>query len=295
MVSIDIYRNETSRHADLILPTTFGLEHSQFSILNQALAVRNVAHYSPALLAKPPGLRHDWEVLVELAARVGREKGGVEAAKGWLRGALGRGLGARRVLDLLLRIGPHRLSLRRLERTPHGVDLGPLEPRLAKLMGSRKLRVAPERFVADLARLERRLAGPSAELVLVSRRTLRSNNSWNHNAPRLVSGKERCVLEMHPLDAGRRGIESGQRVALKSRVGQIVVPVSVTDAVMPGVVSLPHGWGHDKAGAQLSVAATRPGASVNDVTDDAFVDALSGAASLNGVPVQVEGLEAAPA
>jgi anaerobic selenocysteine-containing dehydrogenase len=291
LVSIDVYVNETSRHADLILPTTFGLEHDQYSILNLGMAVRNFAHWSPPLLAKPIGLRHDWEVLLGLAEQIGRAKGGVEALKGRARGALGRALGARRVLDLLLRFGPHRLSLAKLARAPHGVDLGPLEPRLARLMGRRRVRVAPPRFAADLGRLERRLDARESELVLVSRRTLRSNNSWNHNSPRLVSGRGRCVLEIHPLDAERRGIASGQRVALKSRVGQIVVPVAVTDAVMPGVVSLPHGWGHDKAGARLSVAAQRPGASVNDVTDDAFVDSLSGTSSLSGVPVEVAPVE----
>ena len=292
VVSIDIYVNETSRHADLILPTTFGFEHDQYSILNLAMAVRNVAHWSPALLAKPPGLRHDWEVLIELAERVGRAKGGIEALKGRLRGGLGRAIGAERVLDLVLRLGPHRLSLAKLRRAPHGLDLGPLEPRLAKLMGRRKVRIAPEPLVADLARLERRLAAPAPPLVLVSRRTLRSNNSWNHNAPRLVSGKERCVLEMHPRDAAARGIAAGARVALKSRVGSVVVPVALTEAMMPGVVSLPHGWGHDKPGTQLRVASTRPGASVNDVTDDGFVDALSGAAALSGVPVEVTPVEA---
>lgn len=291
VVSIDIYVNETSRHADLILPTTFGLEHDQYSILNQALAVRNVAHWSPPILDKPAGLRHDWEVLLALTESVGRAHGGVDGLKGRLRGGLGRAIGAKRLLDVLLRFGPHRLSLAKLARAPHGLDLGPLEPRLAKLMGKRKVQAAPEPLVADLARLERRLAAPARELVLVSRRTLRSNNSWNHNAPRLVSGKERCVLEMHPRDAALRGVASGQRVALKSRVGQVVVPVVVTDTVMPGVVSLPHGWGHDKAGAKLRVAATRPGASVNDVTDDAFVDALSGAAALSGVPVEVAPIE----
>jgi anaerobic selenocysteine-containing dehydrogenase len=290
MVSIDVYLNETSRHADLVLPTTFGLEHEQYSILNLGLAVRNFAHWSPAILEKPPGLRHDWEVLIELAARIGRAKGGVEAVKGWLRGTIGRGLGAPRILDLLLRLGPHRLSLAKLRAAPHGVELGPLEPRLARLLGRRKMRVVPPRFAADLARLERRLAAGAPELVLVSRRTLRSNNSWSHNAPRLVSGRERCVLEMSPQDAERRGIVSGQKVALRSRVGEIVVPVTVTDAVMPGVVTLPHGWGHDKPGARLRVAAARPGASVNDVTDDAFVDALSGTSSLSGVPVDVAAL-----
>ncbi|RIK91562.1 MAG: dehydrogenase, partial [Proteobacteria bacterium] len=178
-VSIDLYRNETSRHADLILPTTFGLEHDQYSILNLGMAVRNVAHYGPALLAKPSGLRHDWEVLLALAEQVERARGGLDAWKGRLRGAAGRAFGAKRLLDLLLRLGPHRLSLAKLERAPHGVDLGALEPRLAALMGRRRVRVAPPRFVADLARLERRLAGDAAGLVLIGRRTLRSNNSWN--------------------------------------------------------------------------------------------------------------------
>jgi anaerobic selenocysteine-containing dehydrogenase len=293
LVSIDVYVNETSRHADLILPTTFGLEHEQYSILNQALAVRNVAHWSPALLDPPPGLRHDWQVLLALAEQVGRARGGLEALKGRLRGTLGRAIGARRVLDVLLRLGPHRLSVAKLARAPHGLDLGPLEPRLAGLVGRRRVRLAPPALVADLARLERRLDAPAPGLVLVSRRTLRSNNSWGHNAPRLVSGRERCVLEMHPRDAEPRGIATGQRVSLKSRVGEVVVPVSVTDAVMPGVVSLPHGWGHGRPGVRLRVAAARPGASVNDVTDDAFVDALSGASSLSGVPVEVARVEEA--
>jgi anaerobic selenocysteine-containing dehydrogenase len=179
------------------------------------------------------------------------------------------------------------LSVAKLKRASHGLDLGALEPRLAKLMGRRKVRVAPARFQADLARLERRLAAPAAELVLVSRRTLRSNNSWNHNSPRLVAGKDRCVLQMHPDDASARGLTTGARAALKSRVGEIAVPVEVTDEMMRGVVSLPHGWGHDREGVQLSVAASRPGASVNDVTDESFVDVLSGTASLSGVPVSV--------
>jgi len=295
MVSIDIYVNETSRHADLILPTTFGLEHSQYSVLNLALAVRNVAHYSPALLEKPEGLRHDWEVLLALAEELEVARGGLSALKGRLRGAFGRALGARRILDAFLRFGPHRLSLAKLERAPHGLDLGALEPRLARLMGRRKVCVAPPRFVADLARLERRLDAGASPLVLVSRRTLRSNNSWAHNSERLVSGRDRCTLQMHPDDAARHGLVSGQRAALKSRVGEIVVPVEVTDAVMRGVVSLPHGWGHDREGVRLRVAASRPGASVNDVTDEAFVDQLSGASSFSGVPVEVVALDASAA
>lgn len=287
MVSVDIYLNETSRHADLILPTTFGLEHEQYPVLYLQVAVRNVAHYSRAILAKPPGLKHDWEVLLGLAEHLEIARGGLEALKGRVRGAAGRAIGARRILDLFLRLGPHRLSVAKLVREKHGIDLGALEPRLAKLLGKKKVRVAPARFVADLARLEQRLEAGAPPLVLVSRRTLRSNNSWGHNSARLVSGKDRCTLQIHPEDAAARGVATGQRVALKSRVGEIVVPVEVTDAVMRGVVSLPHGWGHDRAGVQMRVASSKPGASVNDVTDEAFVDALSGTSSFSGVPVEV--------
>lgn len=291
LVSIDIYVNETSRHADLILPTTFGFEHEQYSALNLQMAVRNVAHYSPAILEKPPGLRDDWEVLIDLAAAVESARGDLAAVKGRVQRAAVHALGARRVLDFFLRVGPHRLSVKKLLAAPHGLDLGPLVPRLEKLMGKRKVRVAPQHFVADLARLERKLEAAPPALVLVSRRTLRSNNSWNHNSPRLVSGKDRCTLQIHPDDAAARGLASGSRAALKSRVGEIAVPVEVTDAVMRGVVSLPHGWGHDRAGVQMRVASSRPGASVNDVTDETFVDALSGTSSFSGVPVEVVAID----
>jgi anaerobic selenocysteine-containing dehydrogenase len=292
-VSIDLYVNETSRHADLILPTTFGLEDAHYSVLFLGLAVRNVAHYSPAILEKPAGLRHDWEILLALAEQLEVARGGLEAVKGRLRGAFGRALGPKRILDLFLRFGPHRLSVAKLERAPHGLDLGPLQPRLASLMRRRKVKVAPPRFVADLPRLEARLVCATNDLVLVSRRTLRSNNSWGHNSERLVSGKNRCTLQIHPEDAARCGVASGQRVALKSRVGEIVVPAEVTDTVMRGVVSLPHGWGHDRAGVQLRIASSKPGASVNDITDESFVDALSGTSSFSGVPVSITSIDAA--
>lgn len=291
MVSIDTYRNETSRHADLILPPSFGLEHDQYPMLYLGFAVRNVAHYSPAILERPQGLLDDWEIFLRLAERIGRAKGGVEAWKGRLRGLVGRAIGPRRALDLLLRTGPHRLSLAKLEKAPHGVDLGPLEPRLAALMGRRKVRVAPPRFVADLARLERRLEAPAEDLVLVGRRTLRSNNSWGHNVERLVSGLDRCILEMNPADAALRGLVNGRRVTVKSRVGEIIVPIALTDALMPGVVSLPHGFGHGRPGTALRVANAHPGASMNDVTDDSRVDELSANACFSGVPVEVTAVE----
>jgi len=295
MVAIDVYRNETTRHAHLILPPTFGLERDHYPLIGHAVAIRNTAHYARALLDPPPGSRHDWEILLGLAERVERARGGVAAVKGWLRGRIGRALPPRRLLALLLRIGPHRLSLARLVRAPHGLDLGPLEPRLDRILGRRRIRVVPERMRADWPRLEARLeaAAPETEqrLVLIGRRTLRSNNSWMHNCARLVSGADGCVLQVHPDDAARRGIVSGQRVLLRSRTGEIRVPVEVTSDVMAGVVSLPHGWGHGRPGTAITTANAHPGASVNDLTDDTFVDALSGTASLGGVPVEVEAAE----
>jgi anaerobic selenocysteine-containing dehydrogenase len=192
----------------------------------------------------------------------------------------------------MLRFGPHKLRLSQLEAAPHGIDLGPLEPRLPGILrGRTKIPLVPELVRADLPRLARRLAEPARlgadGLVLISRRTLRSNNSWMHNSERLVSGRHRCVLLIHPEDAAQRGLAEGARVTLKSRAGEIEVPIQVSDEIMPGVVSLPHGWGHGRPGTRLGVAAAHPGASVNDVTDESFIDPVSGAAALSGVPVTV--------
>lgn len=295
MVAIDVYRNETTRLADLILPPTFGLERDHYPLMGHAVAIRNTAHYARALLVSPPGSRHDWEILLGLAERVERARGGVAAVKGWLRGAVGRALPPRRLLALLLRLGPHHLSLARLERAPHGLDLGPLEPRLGRVLGRRRIRVVPERMRADWPRLEAKLAAPppqaAARLVLIGRRALRSNNSWMHNCARLVSGTQGCVAQIHPDDGARLGVIAGERVALRSRTGEIRVPAEVTDDVMPGVVSVPHGWGHGRPGTAITTASAHPGASINDLTDDGLVDALSGTASLGGVPVEIEAAE----
>jgi anaerobic selenocysteine-containing dehydrogenase len=299
MVAVDIYVNETTRHADVILPPTTDLEHDQYPLLFHGVAIRNTAHYAPALLAKPAGALDDWEILLELIARIGSHRGGLRRPLAHLQRGIGRLLGPRGLLGLLLRLGPHRLSLRRLEASPHGIDLGPLEPRLARVLRGRRLRLVPEPMARDLARLERRLGDGAAAangdgLVLVSRRTLRSNNSWMHNSHRLVRGRERCTLLMHPEDARRRGLGPGGRVRVASRVGEIEAPLEVSDEVMPGVVSLPHGWGHDRDGTRLAVARAHAGTSVNDVTDDARVDQLSGVSSLSGVPVTVTAVRDAP-
>jgi anaerobic selenocysteine-containing dehydrogenase len=286
MVSVDFYLNETTRHAHLILPPTFALERDHYDLVFHALAVRNTAKYSPALFAKPAGARHDWEILLELATRL-------EALRGRRLRALATRLALRRlgptgIVAWLLRRGPYRgLTLRRLRRSPHGIDLGPLEPCLPARLGTpdHRIRLAPPVFLEDLARLG--AEGPPPALALIGRRHLRSNNSWMHNSERLVKGPERCTLLMHPEDASARGLAHGQRVAVSSRVGTVEVPLEVSDAMRPGVVSLPHGYGHDRRGVRLGIAAAHAGASVNDLNDDARVDALCGTAAFSGTPVEV--------
>jgi anaerobic selenocysteine-containing dehydrogenase len=212
-----------------------------------------------------------------------------------------RRLGPRRMLDLLLRFGPHGrgvagkkgLSLARLEAEPHGVDLGPLEPRLPEVLATadQRIALAPAAFVADVARLEAQLElkveAPDGELLLIGRRQLRSNNSWMHNSQRLVKGPEACTLLMHPDDARARGLSDGDRVQVRSRVGEVAVPLALSGDIAVGVVSLPHGWGHGADGVALRVAQSRAGASINDLTDELRLDALSGNASFSGLPVTV--------
>lgn len=295
MVSVDLYRNETTRHAHLILPPTFALEHDHYDLVFHLLAVRNTAKYSPPLFPKPEGALHDWEILLELAARIDALRGHrVRAAL--TRTVLGR-LGPTGLVAWLLRTGPYGagynpfgsgLSLGRLRRAPHGLDLGPLQPCLPGALRTEdgRLNLAPPRFVQDLARL-RAEGFPSGGLVLVGRRDLRSNNSWMHNSERLMKGRDRCTLLMHPDDAAARGLANGQAVAIRSRVGEVQVDLETTDAMRPGVVCLPHGFGHGRDGVQLRVAQARPGQSSNDLNDDARVDALAGTAAFSGTPVEV--------
>jgi len=293
MVSIDLYRNETTRHANLILPTSFGFERDHYDVVFYTLAVRNAARYVKPLMPVPKGVRGDFEVLLDLALRIRRHGGG---RRGRALGAVlrtVRAIGERRLLDLLLRFGPHRLSLRKLERHPHGIDLGPLRPQLPARLCTKdkRLQLAPPIFLRDLGRLEARLAQAPAGLVLIGRRALRSNNSWMHNSLRLVKGPPGCVLLMHPEDAAERGLRPGARARVESRVGSVEVPVGVTADVARGVVSLPHGWGHTRQGAALGVASAHAGASLNDLTDEQAVDALSGNAAFSGVPVSVSRAE----
>ena len=295
MVSIDLYLNETTRHADVILPPTAALEHDNYDLVFHLLAVRNTARYSPALMEPEPNTREDWEILHALRQRLDRDRRPKARVE---RFFLGRS-GPRGALDWMLRSGPYGkgwkpfgdgLTLRRLEKEPHGIDLGPLAPSLPDRLATRDgaIHLAPERLVADLDRLRGRLVGEVPPLVLIGRRQVRSCNSWMHNYQRLMRGKDRCTLLMHPKDAERHGVAAAERVVVRSRVGQVEVPLEVSDEMMPGVVSLPHGWGHGRSGIRLSVASEHPGASINDLTDDALIDAASGNAAFSGLPVSVE-------
>ena len=289
MVSIDIYLNETTRHADYILPGTSPLEREHYDLGLALVSVRNRARYHGPVLEPPPGALHDWQICLELGRRLWPRGVGKLAA------AALRRLGPRGLLDLALRLGPHELRLRDVEAAPHGLELGALEPRLPERIAhpDRRIDAAPEDLVADLDRLEATLeAAGDAGLVLIGRRHLRSNNSWMHNSRRLVKGKDRCTLLMHPDDAARRQLADGDRAVLRSRVGAIEVAIEISDEMMPGVVSLPHGWGHHRPGIRLAVAAEHAGVSANDVTDELAIDAYSGNAVLNGVEVAVESVAA---
>jgi anaerobic selenocysteine-containing dehydrogenase len=296
MAAVDFYINETTRHAHIILPPTSALEHDHYDLVFNLLAVRNVARYSAALFDPAPDTRHDWQILAELHRRLD-DGPPLARFKRWLNAAIG----PRRALDLGLRRGPwgsglrpfgKGLSLTVLERAVHGVDLGPLEPCLPARLRTpkRRIELAPTPFVEDAQRLLATLDDDRNDqpLLLIGRRHLRSNNSWMHNSQRLVRGKDRCTLLMHPDDATRLGVAGQAKVAVVSRTGRIEAPLELSDEVMPGVVSLPHGWGHHRPGIELSVAEEHAGVSINDLTDESVVDELCGNAVLSGVPVRVE-------
>jgi len=331
MVSVDIYVNETTRYADVILPAPSPLHRSHYDLALYQLAARNVANYSPAVLGPDPAVPPEWHTLLRLAAVAAGQgpAADVEAFddfviaglvqrelqdpasrlagrdQGELLAVLSSRRGPERVLDWMLRSGPYGdrfggdpegLTLARLEESPHGVDLGPLEPRIPEILrtASGKVELAPEPIVADVARLEASLrARRNGGMVLIGRRQLRSNNSWMHNVPNLVRGKDRCTAHVHPDDAARLGVEDGGRVSVTSDRGSIEVPVEVTDAIMPGVVSIPHGWGHDDPEAQCQVAAAHAGANSNILADELAVDEPSGNAVLNGIPVELAPVRAA--
>ncbi len=305
MVSVDVYLNETTRHADVILPGPSVLERSHYDLLLFQYAVRNVANYSPAVLEPAPAERvpGEWETMLRLGAIAGGLGPAPDVAaldQGLAEALAGRAglvpdddlVGPERLLDVLLRSGPYRLTLADLRAQPHGIDLGPLQPRLPDVLAtaSGRVELAPAAVVDDLPRLEAVLDAPaegSERLVLLGRRHLRSNNSWMHNVATLNRSGNDCTVQVHPDDARRLGLADGGLAELVTRAGRVVAEVEVTDEVPPGVVSLPHGWGHTVAGARLGVAARRAGVNANLLTDDRLVDVPTGTAAVNGVPVEV--------
>jgi anaerobic selenocysteine-containing dehydrogenase len=299
MVAIDPYLNETTRHAHVVLPPTSSLERSHYDVALLGYAVRNVAKFCAPVFEREPESRHDWEICLELWTRLGLPGvplGPAGKVAGRAIRRIFRRVGPEGLVDVALRAGPYglrrgrgALSMAALRASPHGIDLGPLQPRLpARLRTSDgRIHAAPRLFLDDLHRLRTRMTTAAPELVLIGRRHLHSNNSWCHNAPRLVKGPSRCVLLINPRDAALRGIEHGDVVALSSRTGRIEVTAATTDEMMEGVVSLPHGWGHNHDGVQLRVARATSGASVNDVTDTNVIDPVSGNAGFSGLPVAI--------
>lgn len=277
MVSIDMYRNATSRRAHYILPPAGPLERDHYGLFLLPIAVRNFAKYSAPLFEPGPGTLQDWQILRGLAAAIS--------------GRSAEGPTPRETLDRLLRAGPYGVSLEEVEACDSGMDFGPLSAgRLPERLATPDKRIdcAPARFIADLARLKAELgAVADPRLRLIGRRHVRSNNSWLHNSPRLVKGKERCTLMIHPDDARARNLGDGSIAEVSSRSGAIRLPVEVTDDMMPGTVSIPHGWGHNLPGVAMQVAQAHAGASINDLTDETALDPLSGNAALSGVRVEV--------
>ncbi len=331
MVSVDIYVNETTRHADVILPAPEPLAKAHYDTALYQLAVRSVANYTAPAISPPGDGLQEWEILLRLAA-IAAGQGPDADIEAWdelvaatligrelalpgsriegrsqeeIAAALGDRRGPERLLDLMLRAGPFGdrfgedpdgLTLAKLEASPHGIDLGAMRPRLADVLRtpSGMIELAPPEIVADVPRLEAELTtGAGDGIVLIGRRQLRSNNSWMHNLPALVKGKDRCTLHLHPDDAERLGLADGARARVSSSSGELVVPVELTADIMPGVVSIPHGWGHDAPGVRLGVAAAHAGVNSN-LLSPVEVDVPSGNAVLNGIPVEVTAADREP-
>ncbi|MBK6907419.1 MAG: molybdopterin-dependent oxidoreductase [Rhodocyclaceae bacterium] len=322
MVSVDIYLNETTRHADVILPGRSPLEDAHFDVAFPQLSYRNQARYSPPVFAPTPGQPAEWEILLRLAAIARGESANADIdalddatfsadlerqlaplgneAIAIVKSALAGRRGPDRLIDFSLRTGPYGdlfgqrpggLSLNQLERTPNGVDLGPLAPRIPEMLRtpSGKVELAPPLLLADLPRVSAALREPAPELVIIGRREVRSNNSWMHNLPLLAKGQgkyeSRCTLLLNPRDAQRHSIADGDMVRITSATGEIIAQAELSDEVMPGVTSLPHGWGHDQPGTRTNLASKRPGANLNALFDPDARDPLSGNSVLSGVAV----------
>lgn len=285
MVAIDIYINESTQHADIILPPATGLEVPHYDMTFHVLAVRNTAKFSEALFPKAEGAKYDWEIYQELAYRMHNPNSSNEGFEDEAPEVK---------LDLGLQFGPYQLSLQKLKENPHGIDLGALKSCLPKRLFTpeKRINLAPEILVKDIERLRKTLNMSDLQIdfnyLLIGRRHLRDNNSWMHNSERLVKGRNRCTLMIHSEDAKSLGLEANTLVKVTSRVGNIQLPIEITDHMMRGVVSMPHGYGHARKGVQLDIATQHAGVSINDLTDEFVLDELTGNAAFNNVCVKVE-------
>ncbi|MFD8798938.1 molybdopterin oxidoreductase family protein [Streptomyces atroolivaceus] len=304
MVSVDPYLNETARHADVVLPPPPPSQSAHFDFAFNSFAVRNQVRYSRPAVPLQEGRMDEGEILARLVLAVGGNHGAppetvddlvitTTLARAGLPEELAGNLtgrtGAERRLDLMLRLGPYDLTLEQLLARPHGIDLGPLKPRIPQVLRTRSGRIElfPAPIAADLPRLRASIGARPAGLVLVGRRHLRSNNSWMHNVAALRGGSNVCTLQIHPDDAARIGLAEGETARITAAGGEVDAPAEITDSVRPGVVSLPHGWGHSRPGTRMSVAGAEPGVNVNQLLDGTLLDPLSGTAVLNAVPVSV--------
>jgi anaerobic selenocysteine-containing dehydrogenase len=278
MVSIDIYVNETTRKADIILPPATGLEVSHYDVIFNVLAVRDTAKYSAPLFPKADGAKYDWEILQTLAHRL---SGAQETLKL---------VPPEAKLDFGLKFGRYKLSLEDLQKSPHGVDLGALKSCLPERLftENKRINLAPEIFVRDLARLKiKENDSEEFPFALIGRRHLRDCNSWLHNSEILVKGKNRCTLLMNESDAKKLNLRNQQTVKVSSRVGDIEIPLEISEAIAPGVVSIPHGYGHARDGVKLDTAKNHAGVSLNDLTDDSLIDELTGNAAFSNARVKI--------
>ncbi len=360
MLCFDMYVNETTQYATLIIPPTSPLEHCHYDLVIQLVAFRHSAKFSPPLFEKPEGSYHEWQSYLEISSRINKRKNKlkktsrlndvtIDSFKSYMYW-----LGDEGILNLLLKMGPYGkkpllidglnrllsspklpgvnkvwnfltenlenflrskhamnafletspygkysfpvlggLSLDKLKNEVHGVDIGPMVSMFPERLNTRNktVNLNPDYLLKDIQRLKNQLEVSATQsdfdLLLIGRRHIRSNNSWLHNSYRLVKGKDRCTVLMHSSDAQNRNLHDGDIVMIQSRTGEIRLPLEVSEAIKPGVISVPHGWGHHREGAQLSVAEKFAGASINDITDDALVESLTGLAIANGVPVQV--------
>jgi anaerobic selenocysteine-containing dehydrogenase len=295
MVSIDGYLNETTRHANVILPPCSALQRVHYDLALNVFGLENSAKWVDPVIPRGPDEKDDGEIVRELVLRI---HSGPSLGNGRRQAAARKALAAvldpERIVDLALRVGPYGsfrggLSVATLRRSPHGRSFGRIVPRLPGLLRTpnKRVELAPPAFVSEVTALERSLEEPIPDVVMVGRRQLRSNNSWLHNSQRLVKGPPRCTLLVHPDDARRFALTDGGRARVTSIRGSVDAIVAITDEMMPGVVSLPHGWGHDRKGTRTTVATAHAGVSINDLTDELRVDRLTGSAAFSALPVEL--------